>query len=185
MIYRPMLLVSGLIMLSFSPVAAQTPGNGDATRPDLTTFADLPGRIKPGQTIYVTTSPAGEVRGRLLRLSAASVTLLVQGQERELARPDILRVEKRGDSLSDGMTIGFAVGGGLGLLSILSGGCGAPFGLGACALMTGTLAGMGMGIGALGDWALRGKTVVYTAPSSRITARPVLLNTGIGVAVRF
>ena len=34
------LLVSALIVLSFSPVAAQAPGNEDARRPDLTTFEE-------------------------------------------------------------------------------------------------------------------------------------------------
>lgn len=52
---------------------------------------------------------------------------------------------------------------------------------------TAMLAGMGLGIGAIGDWAVRGKTVVYLAPSGRVTVLPVLLrrDNGVGMAVRF
>lgn len=93
-------------------------------------FATLSDRIAPGPTIYITNAAQQEVRGRLVRLSNASLTLLIQGQEQEFAHTDFLQVAKRGDSLSNGMTIGCALGGGLGFLSLLTGGCEEPLGVG-------------------------------------------------------
>ncbi len=54
--------------------------------------------------------------------------------------------------------------------------------LGASGMMVAT----GAGIGALIDYAIKGKTVVYRAKQGNVTATPVLLGSrGLGIAVRF
>jgi hypothetical protein len=61
------------------------------------------------------------------------------------------------------------------------------FGPGAAAVMVGAMASIGAGIGALVDYAIKGKTVVYHTKPRNVTASPVVLHGGGGVrvAVRF
>ena len=49
------------------------------------------------------------------------------------------------------------------------------------------MAGIGAGVGALIDYSVKGKTLVYRQPATGMTVAPVLLQgqPGIGIAVRF
>jgi hypothetical protein len=57
----------------------------------------------------------------------------------------------------------------------------------ACAGATTAVIGIGAGIGASIDFAIKGKSVVYRAPHGPVSARPVFLEggRGLGVALRF
>lgn len=151
-------------------------------------FDTLPKRVRPGQTVYVTDALARQTEGRLVRLSDASMTLLVQGTEREFPRSDVRQVARRGDSLANGTAIGMGTVGGLVLLSALFAddpevndidNPGAALAVGATVVM----AGIGAGIGALIDQAVKGKTVIYRATPVTVTASPLFRPGGAGVAV--
>lgn len=175
-------IVAAISVMSFAPVEAQE----QERSPSITSFDVLPQRIRPGQTVYVTDALMRETEGRLVRVSDTSITLLVQRTEREFPRPDVQQIARAGDSLGNGMAIGMGVFGGWALASMAANGCADAFGVGGCAALGGTMAGMGAGIGALIDYTMKGKTVVYRAKQGNVTATPVLIGSrGLGIAVRF
>ena len=75
----------------------------------------------PGQAtaelsaVYVLDDTGVEASGRLLRLDPDSLVLLVGGTERRFDAARVRRIEKRGDSLRNGLLIGALVGVGVGL----------------------------------------------------------------------
>lgn len=148
----------------------------------------MSGRVKPGQTVYVTDARSRETEGRLVSLSEAGITIDVKGESRNFMSDDVLGVARRGDSLLNGIAFGAAATGGFVLLATIpAGGC-AEAGAGGCAAALATAMGVGAAIGALVDGAIKGKTVVYQAPPSRgVRVSPVLTRSGAGVqlAIRF
>jgi hypothetical protein len=165
----------GLLLFSFGNVEAQT------------SFDELPRRVKPGQKVYVTDPLARETEGTLVRLSTTSLTLLVRGAEREFPRAEVESVSRRGDSVRNGMIIGMLVAGGLGLASVLTDDCSADFAAATCAGVVGLNAAMGAGVGALIDYGVKGKTLVYRSKRAAVSAAPLFLRTGAAVqlALRF
>lgn len=86
-------------------------------------FGELQGRLKIGETVYVeiagvTTGRRGAIKGRALELSGSTLRLLVDGQRRDLAEREVLVVSERHRSRGKGALIGLAIGGGLGLLNV-------------------------------------------------------------------
>src|SRR4051794_24523844 len=70
--------------------------------------------------VYVQESGAADpIRGQLSRIDAATLTLLVDGQPRDIPFDHILRIDARGDSVKDGALIGAGV---MVVLTILAGG---------------------------------------------------------------
>src|SRR5262245_7913166 len=62
--------------------------------------------------VFVRDSTTGsEIVGRLLQLGPDTVRLLVDGQEKELQLPDVLTIDREGDSLKNGALIGAVVAG--------------------------------------------------------------------------
>jgi hypothetical protein len=94
------------ILLTFTPAEAQERPQAKPASSAVESFETLTERVQPGATVYVTDAASGEVEGRLVRLSPASVTLLVQGTEREFLKNDLREVARRGDSLKNGALIG-------------------------------------------------------------------------------
>lgn len=151
------LLVTLVLMLGISrPGAAQT-----VSRP----FADLGRYLDPGDTVFVTGRETGETRGRLVRVSPNAVVVIVEGQEREFPSTEIGWIEKRGDSVWNGVLIGAFV---LGLP--FAGGAGASCSPNCGAAVTGAALGgaaIGAGVGALIDSLHQGRTQLYgTRPES-------------------
>ena len=132
-----------------------------------------------------------ETEGRLVRLSDTAVTLGVAGADRDFPRSELRQIARRGDSVRNGAMIGMGIFGAWGLVGVLNSSGGYSFtdefGPGAAAVMVGAMAGIGAGIGALVDYAIKGKTVVYRTKPRNVTASPVVLHGGGGVrvAVRF
>lgn len=166
------ILISTLLALQVAgPVPAQT------------SAAQVP-LIKPEglPTVYVTDLRGIEYRGQLLRVDPAEVILLSDKGERTFKRSDIVQIEKRGDSLKNGAIIGAAIGllGGLGASSISDcpgyqqdscGGARAAFFLASVGLYT--LIGTGI------DAAIKGRTVIYKAPSVTLTLRASGASAGV------
>lgn len=129
------------------------------------------------QTVFVRDSAGVETTGKLLALSPDSLTLLVDGVERQVDLGHVTRIQKR-DSLKNGTIAGAIVGVAMGLLAGGLADCSyqnrsndcVGFRVGMLALSTGVYAGLGAGIDAM----LPGRTTVYAAPShpaSSATAR--------------
>jgi hypothetical protein len=130
-------------------------------------FGDLQEQLEPGDTIFVADRQGRETSGTLARLSPTSLVIVVNGDEREIQSAEIGWVEKRGDSLKNGAWIGavFVAAG------TPTDDCSSSPG---CVIASVALgAAMGAGIGALWDWAMPGRTLVYgTRPRSPHALRP-------------
>jgi hypothetical protein len=70
------------------------------------TLAGVGEVIRPGNAISVTSRNSEEARGRLIRISPASLVLDVKGRQREFFVEDIGWVERTGDPLWNGAIIG-------------------------------------------------------------------------------
>ena len=178
-----------IVFITAGRVEAQQQGT-PRVRPNVT-FEELPSHIRAGQTIYVTDPQGREIKGQLVRLSAASMTLRGEHGEREFARAEIHQVARHGDSVANGTAIGMGVLGGWGLVGALRTddgvSCADVFGLGGCAALVGMTAAMGAGIGALIDYSIKGRTTVYQSAPQRISVSPFMHPRGGGVRlmVRF
>jgi len=131
--------------------------------------------VKPGglPTLFVTDRAGHETRGKLVRLTDASVTIAVDGADRTFEIADVSLIERRGDSLKNGAIAGLVVGMGLGALSMGIADC--PYGETHC---TGTrVAGFALStalytaIGTAIDAAISGRTRVW--PSTGKAGAPV------------
>lgn len=99
-------------------------------------------------TVYVLDDTGQETTGELLRLDADGLVLLVEGAELRFEAEQAIRLDRRGDSLKNGLLIGAAIGAVLGLVSDAG-----PL-LGAVGF-----AGIGLGIDALNQ----GRITLYDA----------------------
>jgi hypothetical protein len=117
--------------------------------------------IRPGDAIFLTDRTGSEINGRLLRISPDALTLAISGQERVVPATIIGRVERR-DPLWNGPLI---VGAYLAQFGAMVGGFNCS---GTCAndvlLGTGFFAGIGAGLGLLGDWLIHGRGHVTGVP---------------------
>ena len=150
-----------LLLLVFVPAA------GSAQEP-----AAVPQGLKTDAfpTAYVLDDRGVETQGKLLRLDAKSVVLLIDGMQREFELSAVSRVSQRGDSLKNGAITGAVVGVVLGLLSAAvvecrddDGGYGGCPGMGRVGIVlfsTAFYTAVGTGI----DAAIPGRRVLYQAP---------------------
>ena len=189
-----LLRLAGLLLttLSFTSAHAQDLSKEKAPARDVEVFETLPKRVKPGATVYVSDAASGEIEGRLIRVSPASVTVLVQGTEREFLKDDLRQVARRGDSVKNGALIGMGVVGAWAVIGALvtedveTNDIDDP-GVAMALVVYPMVFGMGAGIGALIDAATKGRTVVYRSEQRTISARPIILpgRVGVGFAMRF
>lgn len=160
---RASLFVVALLAASPSTLCAQTPGDPWS----LVSAAR-------GANVYVLPDEGTEVSGRLLRIDAGALVLLVEGSERRFDQSRVRRVDKRGDRLTNGAIIGAGVGAVTGLLAALISDCPGKDSGGSCggaraagfAVSVGVYSALGVGIDALAV----GRTTVYesTTTSSRL-----------------
>ncbi len=179
---RRLAMMTAISALAFTPAAAQEP-RADGDDRTIGSFEELPERIRAGQTVFVTDGLDRQTEGRLVRLSDASITLVVQGIEREFPRAEVHQVSRRGDTVGDGAVIGLGVFGAWALASVAFGGGCEEAGAGPCLAAAGVMGGIGAGVGALIDYSIKGKTVVYRTKPVAVTATPLLLRRGAGVSV--
>jgi hypothetical protein len=136
------------------------------------TASSWPGLAPSGavSTVYVLDDAGVETSGRLLRLNADALVILVDGAERQFDAARVRRIQTRGDSLRNGALIGAIVGVALGF--VVGGMADCPDGNrgGDCPgsraalflVSTGVYAAIGTGIDAL----IPGRTTWYEAPAS-------------------
>jgi hypothetical protein len=114
--------------------------------------------LKPGNTVYVIDNQGLETRGKVVELSAAALTLDVDGVRQSMDEATIRQVLRYGDSLWNGFVIGAAVSTPGVLISDPQKG-GSPH-AGKRSLAIGIMGVIGAGIDAL----LRTRQSVYQAP---------------------
>lgn len=140
-------------------------------------------------TVYVLDDTGAETSGKLVRLNPDSIVILADGGERRFDAARIRRVQKRGDSIRNGVIIGAVVGAVLGGISAGIADCpgvdqscaGARAGM--FVVSTSVYTAIGAGIDAL----VVGRTTLYTAAPARSGRLPGASagSPSIGIGVRF
>jgi hypothetical protein len=136
------------------------------------TFDDLCAEGHRGEIVYVTDQGGTKVKGRVARISATSIDLLVNDGSREWAASDVAWITQRRGHAVQGALTGLAIGAIYGVLVVTGDpfcqshpqatwGCGADDALFLAAFWGGIGAGAGAAIGA----AIRPERVLYAAPS--------------------
>lgn len=164
-----LILVASLLFASFG-----------YAQPSEATLASVANEIREGESLLVTTSDGARISGRVVSLTAASLTLDTRQGARTLRAGDVRRIVVK-DSIRNGLLIGLASGaaagaaGGLLLNAICVNETGACPGI--VLLLTAIGGGAGAGIGAGLD-GLRHRTVLDLIP-----AEPGELSPEIGAAI--
>lgn len=73
-------------------------------------WPELARRLTPGRPVAVTDGGGTEVRGTVSAVSAAALTLNVQGVSRRFDSTDVRQVRRDGDPLWNGLVIGAVIG---------------------------------------------------------------------------
>jgi len=129
-----------------------------------------------GRTVAVVDDAGTETTGRLVRVTPTALTIKTDGGNRVFELPHVTTVHEVGDPLKNGMVIGLLAAGTLGIVVGASvSDCGAWLeGYVACttaekvqnAAIGGALYGaIGLGVGALVDKAMSGRTLRYVRPA--------------------
>jgi hypothetical protein len=137
------------------------------------TFDDLRAEAHRGEIVYITDQGGTKVKGRVVRISATSIDLLVNGGSRGWPASDVARITQRRGHGVLGAEVGLTVGVGLAALLVITDGECANYGSPNCAsedmaallLIGGFLGGIGGGAGAAIGAAIRTERVLYAAPS--------------------
>ena len=123
-------------------------------------YSTVARRVAPGATIFVTTRTAGEIRGRLVRLTPDAVVITADGAgEQVISFGDVAWMERRGDPIWDGALIGGSIWG-FGSLAGAGASCSPD-----CASVVPAATAIGVGVGAAFgaaiDWLIPGRMLVY------------------------
>jgi len=148
--------------------------------------------------VYVVPEGGAEIRGRLIAFDQDSIAVWIDGKRWSFQRDDIRRIYRRGDSLNNGLRIGFLAGGVAGVGLAIATAIGACDDLtseltpGCIVLTSGLLLGVitpvsigvGMAVGATIDSLHRGKTLIYERRSGpTIGLAPIVTRQRQGLSV--
>jgi hypothetical protein len=158
----------------------------------VTSFGELAGKLKPGKTVYVTDDAGRRVKGKLLSLSASSLTLLAGADQETFRETQVRQLTEQRRYTGRGALLGLGIGAGVGAFGVLltCGDCGdwrLPFAL-AGAVAYG---GIGAGIGAAAGASMTHERLVYGGPAAHapttVVLTPIVSKQGKGLAasVRF
>ena len=67
-------------------------------------------QIRNLPVVFVQERSGAETRGRLLSITPAAIAIDVDGSQRTFAAADVVKIDRRGDSLRNGALIGAAIG---------------------------------------------------------------------------
>ena len=123
-----------------------------------TSFTDLKFVVRPGDRVMVVDQSGLETAGRISELDASMLTISTNAGQIRFREDDVVLIRQRKqDAVWNGIAIGAAIGGGLGLLSELScGGYCAPRGA-----ITLASAVWGAGVGVLADVLQKTPRAIY------------------------
>jgi hypothetical protein len=88
-----------------------------AAKAPVRSFADVPSRVRPNQTMCVVDGANAAARGRVVDVSATAITLDVDGAPWRRDAAAITAIDRCGDPIWNGLAIGAGVGTALVLLS--------------------------------------------------------------------
>lgn len=155
-----------------------------------TSFHQMQVLVNPGDAVRVTDNAGREFRGSIAALTGSSLALSIDGSRHDLLEGDVATVrQRRRDPLTNGMLWGFGVGAGLGVVSLLAGGCeGSVEFLPVCMGIAGAMA---SGVGAAVDAAIQREQVIYARAGvagddrggRRLTFHPLLAPARVGLLV--
>jgi hypothetical protein len=139
----------------------------------MVTFDDLRAEGHRGEIVYVTDQGGTKVKGRVVRISAMSIDLLVNDGSREWPASDVARITQRRGHAGRGALVGLAVGAGFGIVLALNDGACQHGGYEGCGrddaemalVLAALFGGIGGGAGAAIGAAIRPERVLYAAPS--------------------
>lgn len=152
---------------------------------------DLPA-LQEGTRVWVTTADGREEEGSVASISATGLVLRIDAASRAIAPADVRRIEGR-DRLGNGIRNG-GIGGAAALAAFgiflsqalceVSEGC-IRHDLGPIAMLAGVGAGAGMAAGALIDYAIKGRRLLYSSSGSSIVLQvmPRLTVRSVGARV--
>ena len=101
---RTRLLMLGLVLGMPVSVGAQAP---------VSALSDLWMRVRSGDRVFVTDAGGVETAGIFGKVSDSALTLVVDGQPRDIPSTSVREIARAGDSLKNGFFIGAAIGGSL------------------------------------------------------------------------
>lgn len=138
------------------------------------TTQSWPGLAVESSKVSVLDDTGVETSGKLLRLDTDALVLLVGKTERRFEAARVKRIDKRGDSLRNGVIIGAIAGAAVGLLGAGLADCPGASPSGGCpgfrtagVLVSGAFY---AGVGAFIDARVAGRTTVYEAPGTSTRA---------------
>lgn len=150
---RPALTMAALMLTGLVTSVSAQPA---------TSLADVAHRIDAGDRVGVVDAAGVTVWGRLSGVNPDGVTIVdPSGRARAFAAADVRRIERRGDSLRNGLLIGAITGGVLG--GAFAGWFSGEFRAADFLQGVAIFGGVGLGIGVAVDAAHAGRTVVYAA----------------------
>ena len=145
-------------------------GAANAEEP-VSSFADLWARLKSGDRVFVTDGAGQQTVGVFAKVSDSTLSLLVEGQIRELPATEVREIARQGDSLLNGFLIGAGIGAVLEAAAFAE--CDEVFEEclhpAAAAAVGGVVFG---GIGALIDHFIKGRTTVFRVKRTALRFRP-------------
>jgi hypothetical protein len=123
-----------------------------------TSFVEM--SVRSGDDLDVTTRSGETLRGRVAEVSGTTLRMHGRTGAIQVVEAHTLRIDRLGDPIWQGLAIGVAIGGGAGAAALAGckGYCG---GGGQKTAVVLTAAGIGAGVGALVDLAIRGRTRVF------------------------
>lgn len=188
-------LLVGFVAAHTAPLLAQERETAPLTS------SMLEDAVSPGDTIFVTDRQGRELEGKLDRLTPTALVMLVGDRARDIPFADTERIEKRGDSLKNGLIAGAAIGLGAGYFrwAILPGregpdetGCylrsysrnginrcllweGGPYSKSYLLRLMAVNGSAFAAVGALIDWSWSGRSLVYrSSDSAKLSLTPII-----------
>lgn len=146
-------------------------------------FEQLTQRLKPGETLIVTTDDGSKIKGRMIEISAGHIQFQMKDGERSVPAERIARVQHYRNGVLLGAVIGAAAGvpAALGLAEYAN-----NEGGNAAAAAIPIVIGMGIGIG-IDSFLKMPRTVYRSEAPARVTASPILDRNrrGVMLAINF
>lgn len=157
-----------------------------SAQPQATSFAELQGRLKIGETVKVTDDAAETIKGNVVQVSDTMLVLRSRGHDLPLPALNVQRISRPVHTVRNGALIGLAAGFTVGAIAAASSPCGftafceAP----GIFLVGGLIGSVGMGIGAAAGASSHRERVIFertTTGHTKVAVAPLVSRAGAGL----
>ena len=174
--------VAGVLITLLSLAAAAN------AQPQVTSFAELQGRLKIGDTVNVTDDAGKTIKGNVEQVSDTMLVLRSGGHDLPLPVLKVQRISRPVHTLRNGALIGLAAGFTVGAIMAASSGCdftcfASPAGV---VFIGGLMGSIGMGIGAAVGASIHRERVIFertTTGHREVAVVPLVSRAGAGLRV--